>query len=169
MLLHQQTTHPESRRLNEGPDTIPFTYRIIICYFTDKPFIQNVTGWMKDQNLFHSLTGSSYATSRTDHSSRMSQVECKTRRYSIHLQDHHMLLHQQTIHPECHRLNARPDASPFTYRIIICYFTNRPLIQKVTGWMQDQTLFHSLTGSSYATSPTNHSSRMSQVEWKTRF
>jgi hypothetical protein len=191
-------------------------------------FTENITGWMKDQNLFHSLTRSSYATSPTDHSSRISQVEWNTRFRSVQLQDHHMLLHQETIRPEDHTLNEGPALSRFTNSLIICYFPNRPsprtsqgewrtrnysihlqdphklqhqqtFTQNITRWMKHQklfhsltassyatsptehhpeyhrlnegrdTLFHSLTGLSYATSPTDHSSRMSQVEWRTRY
>jgi hypothetical protein len=155
MLLPKQTIHPECHKFNERPDSSPFTYRIIICYFSNRPCTQSITGSLKDQILVHSLTGSPYPTSPTDHSSRMSQVEWKTRCYSIHLLGHHMLLHQQTIHPEYHRLNEIPDSSPFTHRITIYYFPNRQFIQNVTSSMKDQILVHSHTGSSYATSPTD--------------
>jgi hypothetical protein len=35
--------------------------------------------------------------------------------------------------------------------------------------MKDKIPVHSFTQSSNATSPTDHSSKMSQVEWRTRF
>jgi hypothetical protein len=89
---------------------------------------------MKHQILVHSLTRSSYATAPTD------------------------------LHPEYHRVNERPETIPFTYRIIIYYFTNRSFIQNIAGLVKDQILVHSLTGSSYATSPTDRSSRMIQGE-----
>jgi hypothetical protein len=39
----KQIIDAEYRRLNEGPETIPFSYRINLSCFINRPFTQNIT------------------------------------------------------------------------------------------------------------------------------
>jgi hypothetical protein len=168
MLFQLSTTCPHYLTLNETPDPSPFTYSIIICYSNNNRPARNITGSMNVHTLLHSLTRSAYAMPTIEHLSTISQVEWTARVYSIHLHDYHMPFQQSTTCPQYHRFNECPETSPFTNSIIVRYSKNRRPVHNITGWMNGQSLFHSLTRLSYAIPRIDHLSTISQVEWTAR-
>jgi hypothetical protein len=59
------------------------------CCSIKRPPVHNITGWMKDQKLLHSLTRSSYAIPTIYDLSAISQAKWRTRSESIYLLDHY--------------------------------------------------------------------------------
>jgi hypothetical protein len=103
VLFQQSTTCPQYQRFNESPETIGFTYSIIICYSNNRRLVLNVTGWMNGQTLVHPLTWLSYAIPTIDELSTLSQVQWMA------------------------------VSSPFTYSIMICYSNSRGPVHNIRG------------------------------------
>jgi hypothetical protein len=139
MPFQQSTTCPQYHRFNESPESILFTYSIIVCYSNNGRPVHNITGWMNGESLVYSLTRSSYAIVTIDDLSTISHVKWK---------------------------NETPG---FTYSIIVCHSNNRRPVHSITGSMKVQIRLLSLTRSSYAIPRIDDLSTISQVGWTARF
>jgi hypothetical protein len=167
VLFQQRTICQQYYRLNEKAETLPFTYSVMICCSNNRRHVYNITSWMKDPILFHSLTRWWFAVPTIDDTSTISHVKWKTRFYSIHLLDDDVLFQKYRICLRDDRLNERREAIPFTYSMMICCSNNRRYVHNITPQMKDTMVFHSLTQSSWGVPTKEDVSTISQVIWKT--
>jgi hypothetical protein len=118
-------------RLNERAETIPFTYSMMMCCSNNRRHVYNITSWMKDPILFHSLTRWWSALPTIDDTSTISHVKWKARFYSIHLLDDDVLFQQQTICQQYYRLNEKAETLAFSYSVMMCCSNNRRYVSKL--------------------------------------